>query len=158
MSQRRCSILPSACLKLAIAGAGETAADDLELGEYLASECTTCHRDDARNEGIPTIFGIPRGVFVMTMNQYRNGARDNQAMRSVAQSLSGLRKYIPRPARRSIFRCPKSSYPNLPCLRPPAHGRTGAAYRTARNRSRIRLIPHCRPDSYDKIVRDCNDL
>jgi cytochrome c len=63
------------------------AADDLELGEYLASECVSCHRSDAVNQGIPNIFGIPRVVFVQAMEQYRDGSRINEIMRNVVRSL-----------------------------------------------------------------------
>lgn len=61
---------------------------DLELGEYLAAECTTCHREDAINRGIPAIYGIPKVVFVQAMEQYRDGSRTNKVMRNVARSLT----------------------------------------------------------------------
>ena len=61
---------------------------DLELGEYLSTECTTCHRPDAVNAGIPNIFGLPSVVFIQAMEQYRDGTRINQVMKNVARSLS----------------------------------------------------------------------
>lgn len=64
------------------------AGPDLELGEHLASECTTCHRADSVNQGIPGIFGIPSVVFIQTMEQYRDGTRTNDAMINVANSLT----------------------------------------------------------------------
>ena len=86
-----------ACLGVGVAAAltmlvGPTGAratgPDLELGEYLAAECTTCHREDAINRGIPAIYGIPQVVFVQAMEQYRDGSRTNKVMRNVARSLS----------------------------------------------------------------------
>ena len=61
---------------------------DLELGAYLSAECTSCHRADAVNQGIPNIFGIPSVVTVQALEQYRTGSRINEAMRNVARSLS----------------------------------------------------------------------
>jgi cytochrome c len=63
------------------------AADDLELGECLAAECTACHDPSAVGRGIPNIVGMPRVVFVQAMEQYRSGARINEVMRNVARSL-----------------------------------------------------------------------
>ena len=60
---------------------------DLELGEYLSAECTTCHRADMVNDGIPSMFGLPEHVFIDRMGQYRDGRRDNEIMRNVAGSL-----------------------------------------------------------------------
>jgi cytochrome c len=56
-------------------------------GKHLARECTSCHRIDGVDNGIPSITGWDLGEFVQTMTWYKDGARDNQAMRSVAQSL-----------------------------------------------------------------------
>lgn len=57
-----------------------------EYGEYLAGECTSCHRDGA-NETIPPIVGYDLESFIVLMESYKNGERDNQAMVSVAMSL-----------------------------------------------------------------------
>lgn len=61
---------------------------DLEFGEYLSGECTTCHRADMVNDGIPSMFGLPERVFLERMGEYRGGERDNEIMRNVARSLS----------------------------------------------------------------------
>ena len=66
-------------------------ADDAKavaLGRHLARECSTCHRIDGVDSGIPSITGWPADAFTETMDFYRTGARPNQAMVSVAQSLS----------------------------------------------------------------------
>lgn len=60
---------------------------DREYGEYLASECTTCHRDDA-TEGIPSITGWPVAAFVTAMHAYRSKAREHPVMRMMAGRLS----------------------------------------------------------------------
>ncbi len=65
------------------------AANDSEVrdyGEYLAGECSACHRDGA-NETIPPIVGYEVLAFIELMETYRNGERQNQAMVSVAKSL-----------------------------------------------------------------------
>lgn len=59
-----------------------------DYGAYLAGECTTCHRLDGVSEGIPPIAGWPVDAFVTVLTSYRDGAQENQAMRSVAKGLS----------------------------------------------------------------------
>lgn len=66
---------------LAIAG-------DREYGEYLASECMTCHRADGTDEGIPSIAGWPKEDFVIAMQAYKTGARPHPVMRMMAGRLS----------------------------------------------------------------------
>ena len=60
---------------------------DVVYGEYLAAECTSCHRLSGQDDGIPSIVGWPRENFLAAMVGYRSGARDHQVMRMVAQSL-----------------------------------------------------------------------
>jgi cytochrome c553 len=57
-------------------------------GRHLARECTSCHRIDGVNNGIPSIIGLPPDTFVTTMKFYREGARTNPVMVSVANSLT----------------------------------------------------------------------
>ena len=80
---RRIIVLAILILGSAAAGASELR----EYGEYLAGECTTCHRIDGTDNGIPGIVGWDVDSFVETVNYYRNGLRKNQAMESVAKSL-----------------------------------------------------------------------
>ena len=88
--------------------AGADDAKSLALGRHLARECSTCHRIDGVDNGIPSIIGWPADAFTETMDYYRTGARPNQAMASVAQSLSddelrALALYygsLPKPARK----------------------------------------------------------
>ncbi|MDX2258305.1 MAG: c-type cytochrome [Hyphomicrobiaceae bacterium] len=58
-------------------------------GEHLSSECTTCHRIDGGDSGIPSIIGLEERHFVEQLNAFKSGARTNQAMMSVARSLDG---------------------------------------------------------------------
>lgn len=74
----------------AICCATPPAAGDPKLakyGEHLARECTTCHRLDGVDNGIPSIVGLKPEAFLSTLDFYRTGARNNPAMVSVAQSL-----------------------------------------------------------------------
>lgn len=69
---------------------GPAAAQDarkLAYGKHLSAECTTCHRLDGVDNGIPSITGWDGEEFLATLIFYRNGERTNQAMVSVAQSL-----------------------------------------------------------------------
>lgn len=73
-----------------MAAAWPSAADSakqLAYGKHLSAECTTCHRLDGVDNGIPSIVGWKAEDFVDTLNFYKSGARDNQAMKSVADSL-----------------------------------------------------------------------
>jgi cytochrome c len=64
-----------------------TVAADLAYGKHLAGECTTCHRLDGSDKGIPPIIGWDKDAFVATLKFYKTGERNNPAMVSVAQSL-----------------------------------------------------------------------
>lgn len=78
-------------LTIILGAATPASADDsptLKLGRHLARECSTCHRVDGVDSGIPSITGWPADVFIETMGYYRSGTRPNQAMVSVAQSLT----------------------------------------------------------------------
>ena len=66
------------------------AADEARLkayGKHLSAECSACHRIDGIDNGIPSITGWPVEDFAATLRFYREGARPNVAMISVAQSL-----------------------------------------------------------------------
>ena len=80
-----------AALALGLVAAGSAVADDkaaqIAYGEHLSGECTTCHRIDGTDNGIPSIIGWPAEAFVAVLVSYRDGERTNQAMMSVAKSL-----------------------------------------------------------------------
>lgn len=61
---------------------------DRAYGEYLASECTTCHRADGEHHGIPSITNWPVSDFVVAMHSYKQRIRANEVMRMIAGRLS----------------------------------------------------------------------
>src|SRR5262245_56470808 len=79
----------SAVLML-LAGAGAAhAAGDRALGEYLSTECVTCHRLAGPSvAGIPAIRGWPTEQFVAVMSAYKHKQRENIVMQSIAGRLS----------------------------------------------------------------------
>lgn len=72
------------CYPLAV----KAAADEVAFGEYLSSECVTCHRRDGQDKGIPAIIGWPREQFVAVMLSYKTKDRPNQVMQTIAARLS----------------------------------------------------------------------
>jgi cytochrome c553 len=66
------------------------AADEARLksyGQHLSQECTSCHRVDGIDNGIPPIAGWPVEVFMRTIKSFQEGQRTNPVMVSVAKSL-----------------------------------------------------------------------
>ena len=61
---------------------------DPEYGAYLAGECTTCHRPDGADEGIPSITGWPHDDFVIALHAYKHGKRVHPVMQMVTGRLS----------------------------------------------------------------------
>ena len=61
---------------------------DPAYGEYLASECVTCHQASGADEGIPSITGWPTRDFVIAMHAYKNEHRPHPVMRMIAGNLS----------------------------------------------------------------------
>jgi len=61
---------------------------DLEYGEYLASECTTCHQADGSANGIPSITGWETEPFVTALHAYKTKHRDNEVMQIIANRMS----------------------------------------------------------------------
>lgn len=58
---------------------------DKALGEYLSSECVTCHQKSGRQVGgVPAIVGWPEDQFVAVMHSYQKGDRENPIMRTIA--------------------------------------------------------------------------
>jgi cytochrome c553 len=53
----------------------------------LAQECASCHSAQGAQKGIPAIAGRDVPSLIALLQLYRNGARTNPAMVSVAQSL-----------------------------------------------------------------------
>lgn len=61
---------------------------DAEYGEYLASECLTCHRADGTDGGIPSITGWPTEAFVIAMHSYKVKKRPHPVMQMMAGRLN----------------------------------------------------------------------
>jgi cytochrome c553 len=79
-----------AVVLLLLAGtAAAQAAGDRALGEYLSTECVTCHRVSGPPvAGIPAIRGWPADQFVAVMSAYKTKQRENIVMQSIAGRLS----------------------------------------------------------------------
>ena len=58
-----------------------------EFGEYLAGECTSCHKISYDFTGIPLVFGMDESHFVGRLNDYKSGKLTNETMASVARGL-----------------------------------------------------------------------
>jgi cytochrome c553 len=61
---------------------------DKALGQYLSSECVTCHQISGSYEGIPPIVGWPNTIFIEIMGEYRAKKRANPIMQTIAVRLS----------------------------------------------------------------------
>lgn len=61
---------------------------DPAYGEYLSSECVTCHQASGADKGIPSITGWPSARFVTVMHAYKSKSRDNSVMQLIAASLA----------------------------------------------------------------------
>ena len=72
---------------LFLAPATALAGPDIELGRYLSSECTTCHRSATATSTIPNIFGIPEKNLTDLIKAYRDKRLENAVMQNVAARL-----------------------------------------------------------------------
>ena len=61
---------------------------DAEYGEYLASECKTCHQVSGSDDGIPSIVLWPERQFVTAMHAYKDKVRPNPVMQMIAGRLN----------------------------------------------------------------------
>lgn len=61
---------------------------DPEYGEYLASECLTCHKQDGTADGIPSITLWPTEDFVVAMHAYKRKLRPHPVMQMMAGRLN----------------------------------------------------------------------
>lgn len=55
-------------------------------GDYLSSQCSTCH-GEGRAGRIPPIRGMAAEDLIGALYEYRTGTRDNDVMRSIAEAL-----------------------------------------------------------------------
>ena len=75
-------------LLAALAAPQPAIAADPAYGEYLSSECITCHRRDGQNQGIPSIVGLPSAQFISALKAYKAKDRSNPIMQTVAGRLT----------------------------------------------------------------------
>ena len=61
---------------------------DAEYGEYLSSECTTCHQASGAANGIPSITLWPEEDFVVAMHAYKEEVRNHPVMTMIAGRLN----------------------------------------------------------------------
>lgn len=61
---------------------------DPEYGEYLSSECVSCHQLDGDDTGIPSITNWPVEDFVIAMHAYKTKRRSHPVMQMMAGRLS----------------------------------------------------------------------
>ena len=85
---RHFTFVAALLLALAVAHGPTAHAADIALGEYLSGECSSCHRKDGRETGIPAIIGWPVDQFLAVMNAYKTNDRPNRVMQTIAGKLS----------------------------------------------------------------------
>lgn len=61
---------------------------DPEYGEYLSSECLTCHQADGTADGIPSITQWVEEDFVVAMHAYKRKLRPHPVMQMMAGRLN----------------------------------------------------------------------
>ena len=64
------------------------AGGDKEYGEYLSSECVTCHQSKDTGAKIPVLNGYDEEGFVALMKAYRASELENPTMITVAKRLT----------------------------------------------------------------------
>jgi len=60
---------------------------DVDYGEYLSSECVTCHQVSGRADGIPSIIGWPKKPFIRALFEYKTNIRSHQVMQNMTVNL-----------------------------------------------------------------------
>lgn len=73
---------------MTVSALGEPTKGDKALGEYLSSECVTCHQTSGQFKGIPPIVGWPEANFIEIMKEYQHKKRPNPVMQMIAARLS----------------------------------------------------------------------
>lgn len=83
-----CLVALSIAASMSALAAGPVTAADAARGARLAAICSSCHRLDGRDKGIPTIAGMDQKQLVASMAAFKSGARASQIMHAVALMLS----------------------------------------------------------------------
>ena len=64
-------------------------ASDRELGQYLSTECVTCHQISGQVVGgVPQIVGWPENQFIAVMSAYKTKQLESPVMQSVTARLA----------------------------------------------------------------------
>jgi cytochrome c len=71
----------------AFASGDPLAGADFEYGQYLSSQCGTCHRDQGATTGIPSLKNYDAEGFIYLLKAYRSKELENAVMQSVAGQL-----------------------------------------------------------------------
>ena len=61
---------------------------DIDYGEYLSGEWTTCHQLDGNFDGIPAITQWDALFFKLAMHEYKMKSRENPVMQMIAGRLN----------------------------------------------------------------------
>lgn len=85
---RACALKVASIAGLLFVSPGSSVAGDIAYGQYLASECVTCHQLSGKSDGIPSVIGWPPDSFVAVLNAYRTKVRTHEAMQAIAARLS----------------------------------------------------------------------
>lgn len=70
-----------------IGAAAMALAGDPAYGEYLASECVTCHQASGHADGIPSIVGWPKDAFIRALFEYKTNVRRHEVMKLMTTNL-----------------------------------------------------------------------
>lgn len=98
--QLRILILAAGLLAASSVASASAVKGDRALGEYLSSECVTCHQKSGKVVGgVPAIVGWPEEQFLAVMHSYQKGDRENPIMRTIAgqfkdEELAALAAYF----------------------------------------------------------------
>ncbi|MGH6948829.1 MAG: c-type cytochrome [Kiloniellales bacterium] len=79
---------PSIVAGTALLVAPRIATADSSQGARLAASCTSCHRLDGHDEGIPTIVGQDAESLARMMQAFKSGERPGMIMHAVALTLT----------------------------------------------------------------------
>lgn len=60
---------------------------DTAYGEYLSTECVTCHQISGHADGIPSIIGWPKNAFIRALFEYKTNVRSHQVMQNMTTNL-----------------------------------------------------------------------
>ncbi len=81
-------IATSLILSMATLVRPATAGGDVEYGEYLSSECVTCHQANSKDAKIPSIHGMDEEGMAGILKLYRAKELENESMQTVTKRLT----------------------------------------------------------------------